>query len=732
MNRPGLQQLSASWRRHLWLRAVVAGALGADAAYLLAGGGAAIFVFAATLVALLLRARPWGIDASGVAQHLDRSLPALEESSHLWLREPTGLTRLERLQRSRIDAAFTPQEQRRFTPATRNLIPLLLVALGIPLLLASITYVPALQRFAPKAETPAPGSTVTTAPVPASPPLLVTEAQLIITPPAYTGRPPRRVSGFEAEVEAGASVEWRFTFSAPANDVQLRANAAAPIALKSLDATHATGSAVINELTLYALATPTRALPGTHALRVIGDRAPVIAISEPRQVRTELAAAAPVPIAVQVTDDYGVANAWLVATVAKGTGEAVKFREQKFAFATTDGPGTRRSFTTTLDLPALGLAAGDELYFHVEALDNRTPAPNLARSETHFLIVKGTQTTAASAGRGIAGVNLVPEYFRSQRQLIIDTEKLIADRPTLSERSFRERSNELGIDQQLLRLRYGKFLGEEAEGEIARPAEALKTNAAGIPESMIHRHDSAHDHNHGQPGAEKTPDAAPKDAKDVIAPFVHQHDSQDEATFFDGQTKGTLRDVLSAMWEAEGFLRVAKPAESLPAQNRALAILKFLQQGDRAYVQRVGFEPAPLKIGERRLQGDISALARAGRVPAPEIRPDEALQIVRAALGTINFSALGAPLSEAEQIALRAAEPALARAAAQSSESALTGLQALRQVLAEGGRDRRELPAVGTALWKLLPGAHAVPRRAREPAAGLAEKYFEALAEDPR
>jgi hypothetical protein len=137
-------------------------------------------------------------------------------------------------------------------------------------------------------------------------------------------------------------------------------------------------------------------------------------------------------VEVMASDDYGITDAHLVATVAKGTGEAVKFREQKIAFD-TDAPGDNgsRRFIKTLDLLALGLEPGDELYFHVEAADNRQPTSNRARSETRFIVLKGPEQTVGTPGAGVAGVNLVPEYFRSQRQIIIDTEKLIRDRPTL-------------------------------------------------------------------------------------------------------------------------------------------------------------------------------------------------------------------------------------------------------------------------------------------------------------
>ena len=245
------------------------------------------------------------------------------------------------------------------------------------------------------------------------------------------------------------------------------------------------------ETTLYTLAatlpdgtvwTP----PEVYSLKIIKDQPPTVRILQPAAPRTVIVPSPPAPsndsvpvpsaphaascfVEVQAGDDYALADAHLVATVAKGSGEAVKFREQVLPFDgdNEDEPiaGTTRDrrFTKTLDLAALGLEPGDELYFYVEARDNRQPTPNRTRSETRFLVLQGPANAATSTGRGVAGVNLVPQYFRSERQLIIDTEKLLVDRPTLPDADFRARANDLGADQALLRLRYGQFLGEDQE-----------------------------------------------------------------------------------------------------------------------------------------------------------------------------------------------------------------------------------------------------------------------------
>ncbi|MEZ5520658.1 MAG: hypothetical protein R3F08_04170 [Dokdonella sp.] len=58
---------------------------------------------------------------------------------------------------------------------------------------------------------------------------------------------------------------------------------------------------------------------------------------------------------------------------------------------------------------------------------------------------------------------VLPAYFRSQRQIIIDTETLIGERTSLAADTFTVEIDSIGVDQKILRLRYGQFLGEEFE-----------------------------------------------------------------------------------------------------------------------------------------------------------------------------------------------------------------------------------------------------------------------------
>jgi hypothetical protein len=400
-----------------------------------------------------------------------------------------------------------------------------------------------------------------------------------------------------------------------------------------------------------------------------------------------------VSVDVVANDDYGITTAHLIATVAKGTGEAVKFREQQIAFDRDEaGENGGRRFSKTLDLLALGLEPGDELYFHVEAADNRQPTSNRARSETRFIVLKGPDEIASTPAAGVTGVNLVPEYFRSQRQIIIDTEKLIADRPTLRADEFQQRANSLGIDQQLLRQRYGQFLGEEADSEGDEDA---------------HFPGDGHDHGEG----------VPQTHAEVAERFGHTHDSQDQATLFDRQTKGTMRQALAAMWQAERFLRMAQPEEALAPENRALEILKELQQADRAYVQRVGFEAAPLDVARRRLRGDVDdvPLRAISRAAAPVT--NEELEAVRALLR----------LPRPQDEALARVEPALVRAATAEPERFLAALAELRRLRTGGVGSAAGAARLEAALLQLLPPAEQRPARQQEVSPALAAPYFQRI-----
>ena len=326
-------------------------------------------------------------------------------------------------------------------------------------------------------------------------------------------------------------------------------------------------------------------------------------------------------IGARISDDFSVSQAFIVATVARGSGENVKFREMKLPLSPANFKEAK--LTKTIDLSGLNFTPGDELYYYWAAFDNRQPEPNFTKSDTYFLVYKDTTKTEESELATMA-VNIMPEYFRSQRQIIIDTEKLIATRKKTADKSikthaFKSQSNEIGFDQKALRLRYGQFLGEEFEKSIGGGGPPAGEPVAGLVsiDAYMHKHDDGEDHGSAGPAHHDEDEhdhghshgGGSDDSKDPLAAlmeqYVHNHDDAETNTFHEQSTRSLLKMALENMWQSELNLRLYEPEKALPYEQEALKYLKLSQQKARSYVKKTGFDPPQTKEKETRLSGEF-------------------------------------------------------------------------------------------------------------------------------
>jgi hypothetical protein len=209
-------------------------------------------------------------------------------------------------------------------------------------------------------------------------------------------------------------------------------------------------------------------------------------------------------------------------------------------------------------------------------------------------------------------IDRMPDYFRSQRQIIIDTEKLLADRPHLSEIEFRRRSNDIGIDQQLLRLRYSEMMGEESADESDAMGGREHMAEGGAPAPRL------------DPNAAAVADPNAKVQVDLTQGESHSHDIAENATLLGKSTKDLLQLALGQMWQSELRLRTFFPDTALPHERSALEFLEAVRQAARTYVKRVGLEPPPLEPDRKRLTGKLEEIRNArsdSRVPAHDPLP---------------------------------------------------------------------------------------------------------------
>lgn len=440
---------------------------------------------------------------------------------------------------------------------------------------------------------------------------------LKITPPGYSGLKQSTQNSLEISALIGSRIEWSLQFSDPDLQVFLINSLRDSLAFDRGKSGFLLADQV-NSSGIYAIqAYRDRLLVYESAffkLEAIPDLAPIIT-----PANTELYTyhfyedGMNKKIEADLSDDFQIAEVFLVATLARGSGENVKFRETRIPIAKKNFKTAK--ITQILDLKALDFKPGDELYYYWAAIDNRQPEPNFSRSDTYFLNFVDSTGMSEEQLMGMA-IHVMPDYFRSQRQIIIDTEKLLKTKKSITERAFNVTSNEIGYDQKLLRLRYGQYLGEEFENsagggaiEEADPSDLL----AGF------RHD--HDHEDEGAGLAKI---APEPSKvethaehvnsddsglgGILDSYLHNHEDEEMNTFYEASTKNTLKMALEQMWQSELYLRLFEPEKALPYQEKALEYLKTVQQKSRVYVKRTSYDPPPIKEEEKRMSGNLEKL----------------------------------------------------------------------------------------------------------------------------
>lgn len=677
---------------------------------------AAITVILGGILYFILRWRSTRqTDLRQVARHLNRNYPQLEDSAELLLRPAGDLNLLEQLQQHKV-----AEKLQQLYPENRKVFHLnptvTRVALAAGLVLALlILYLPnaslATSPADPKIQVDFPDATA----VPADTAVRIEKIEITVAPPAYTGKPAYKPAKPNLRVEQGATVSWRITTNKPAANLQLALNDDLPVNFKYSNGNVYTLARIFTAPALYTI-NLNGLKSAFYTLKIIPDEAPAIQISKPKQY-TGIRFGEPqrVTLQAQLSDDYGIREANLVATVAKGSGEAVKFREEKISLGLN---GTRRSFNAskTLNLKQLGMTYGDELYFYVQAWDNHR---GYTRSETYLVQIEDTAVIEAAFDMSM-GVNPVPAYFRSQRQIIIDTEKLLAEQNSISKTTFEERSNNLGIDQKLLRLRYGKFLGEESESGIGP--------GGGIPEGeeghQQEEHTTGDGHDHAASGNQNNPEA-------LLDPYIHKHDQEGEATIFEPAVKAKLKGALAQMWEAELRLRTHQPKEALPYEYRALRMLKDVQQSTRAYVAKTGFEAPPLKEPELRLTGELNKITPLSEQQT--IKEAVPLPHTRAALAWLARYKQNGKYKPTDAQVLELAGQELAKQATEKPGRYLRALQNVRTLISDiNNREMLCKTCLLTAeqAWvALLPPAAQTPQQQTTARSKLSVEYRKKLKE---
>lgn len=587
---------------------------------------AAVLISGAAAILMAARLQAHAVDNRWLARALNGRRTDLDDSADLFFANPAALTGLERLQAARLRQRLeaTPPPDLRPAWSTRTIMVSLAVALaGIAAILlwpaqapASFADVLSGVGFAPEA----PSHT------------RITQATLRVTPPDYTHGPARGQSALDAKAPQGSNLQWQLRFDPQPRSAALvfHDGRRTPMERHGEDwiARH-----VLARSALYRIETvdaPPLKSQRLHRLDAVPDRAPQLRVVEPAQSLSLVRAGQRSwAVTFEGSDDYGIAaTAQLRVSLAQGSGEDITFREQTLSLQGR-GTATRKRYTGRFDLATLGLAPGDDLIVQLTAHDNRTPGPQQVRGPS---LILRWPPALGEENAGLDGManKVLPAYFRSQRQIIIDAEALQARKRRLDGEVFAKRSDGIGADQRILRLRYGQFLGEESDG-----APQLPTNDAPEPEEAGTEHDAidtaatqpehadGHADGHGAVSTGLSPTFGRE--PDITELSGHVHDQPEAATLLDPETRTTLKVALDQMWQSELHLRQGHPELALPFAYRALKHIKEVQQASRIYLARVGTPELPPIDEGRRMGGARAGLARRNAAPATATAADPAL-----------------------------------------------------------------------------------------------------------
>ena len=586
-----------------------------------------------TLIAsilLTLKAKQYQqITIDNLLLHINRVFPQVEESAQLIRRDDKTLSLLQRLQKQKVSTELVALLSSNQTilpvlPIRKVIINACLASLILMLVILTKQWPSSYQM---KGEQVKEIQTINSKTQESGAALL--QSKVIIKPPSYTQLEYRQQNDLNATILQGSLVQWQIQTNKQNQNLFIEFSSGDRIFFKQQVLHDYFAEKQVTMSGIYRLGFVENGIDifmsDFYTFTVVKDQKPTIKFISPKNTITEIAKNSPTIMTtqVQISDDFKVDKVEILASIAKGTGEAVKFRDQIFHFDTSEVIDGVTNYFKTWQLTELAMQAGDELYFTVKVWDNRAPQAQLTRSNTKIIRWLDDEDQAILSD-GIL-IDFMPEYFKSQRQIIIETTELINDQALMTAEQFSKTSELLGVAQSQLKERYGQYLGDEVED--GGGSHAISDEAT---EHIAELGDMDHDHtthlaDHNSPLTETVSesqheashDHASDDfamsgfggdrsgASELIAQFGHNHEDADIGIMGRQDPKALMKRSIANMWQAELHLMLSQPSKAIPYENEALKYLKMAKKAERIYVKRLGFEPPPVSE-QRRYQGDLA------------------------------------------------------------------------------------------------------------------------------
>ena len=362
----------------------------------------------------------------------------------------------------------------------------------------------------------------------------------------------------------------------------------------------------------------------------------------------------------RATDDFGLRSLALRYTKVTGSGENFEFQEGEIPLAVTPANARDWSGRASRSLAELNLKDGDMLVYRAVAADAR-PGDGSATSDAFFIEIS---RLGVAAGDAFTLPDEESKYALSQQMLIVKTERLHQRRGSLPPADLVEQSQNLAVEQRMIRAEFVFMLGGEIDDEEVEAEQSVELQAGRLQ-------------NRGQ---------------------------------------RDLRAATIAMSQAEKLLTGADTAAALAAEKAAVVALQRAFSRDRyilrALAVRSQLEPA------RRLTGALADAATWRRV-APDVPVNRRAALLQDLLRGIASPGSDPRLLAEEAIRIDPASGWLRTAATELQRAAAAADPAVRT---------RALAAAATAAAAEARKAHAdAPLRAPAVVPGLSGAFAEAL-----
>ncbi|QJR35869.1 hypothetical protein [Gemmatimonas groenlandica] len=348
---------------------------------------------------------------------------------------------------------------------------------------------------------------------------------------------------------------------------------------------------------------------GRSRLLVVEGRAdsiPIVSLVQPARDSVFRTTVGSLALVASVRDDIGLANAHFELIVSSGDGERFTARTVQMgarAYA-GDRAGTIRA---TMDIAALKLVAGDIVHLRAIARDAH-PASNreFGSSETRsFRIARVAEYDSVAVEP--APPPEVDKSLLSQRMLLMLTEKLEKQRPTLERKTLLSESTKIGRDQARLRQAVGDVVFQRLSGDV----------------SGEHTHSAGDGHDHGVEQQQGKLALSGGNTGGVL------EEGDDSPVIAINQP---LLEAYNAMWDAGRELEQGDPKAAIPHMRLALAAIERARSAERLYLR--GKPPTVIiDIAKVRLAGKDTGVTnlRRSREALPPREARRAVRLVAAA-----------------------------------------------------------------------------------------------------